>query len=107
VRSSRHLLVGLSVLASAGLLADVSRPTRRAAYMDDPRLPDPPRRRRSVTTGFYSPEPLNKSREQTRRLKQMERKAVKDARKRGFYVCGEGYAHKVGTVCTGQCVLRG
>lgn len=24
-----------------------------------------------------------------------------------YYECGEGYAHKVGTECRGQCVLRG
>lgn len=23
------------------------------------------------------------------------------------YECGEGYAHPVGSACTGQCVLRG
>lgn len=24
----------------------------------------------------------------------------------GYYECGEGYAHLIGTACTGQCVLR-
>lgn len=60
MRTSRHMFAGIAILASTGVLG-----------------------RSGMPPVFTDPKPLNTSREQARRVRQMERAAAKTAKRAG------------------------